>query len=317
MKRIFFLFIFCFSVSLSQKIDVKSEVDTKKIVIGDWIKLDLKATHSNDIKIIWPKIEDVIGKFELIRKDSIPKISTAKDENIETLTAIISIYDSGYYQVPAIPFKYTINNDTSIKVAYTEPIDILVNTIAVDTTLPIKDIKDVMDVPIPFLEIISYIALVILIILLIYAYYKNYKLKKSLSSIVEQIPLLPPHEQAYKELNELEKKKLWQKGFVKEYYTEVTEIIRRYIERRYSINAMEMTSTEILNSLLNVHRDKKLLEILESFLNLADYVKFAKFQPNTIENEEEIKKAYTFIDNTKLVETEVENNIEKEEKSVE
>lgn len=312
MKKVFFFIFICFSNVLAQNIDVKSSVDSKKITIGDWIKLELEAKHSKEINVIWPKLEDVIGKFEVVKKDSVPKIKDSGSEQIESLTAIISIYDSGYYQIPPIQFLYFTSNDTSKKSISTEPIDITVSTIAVDTTLPIKDIKDVMDIPIPFMEIISYIAVIILLILLIYSFYLNYKSKKNKASNVIEIPLLPPHEQAYKELTELENKKLWQKGLIKEYYTEVTEIIRKYIERRYNVKAMEMTSSEILNSLINIHKDEKIQEILKMFLDLADFVKFAKYQPNTIDNEEELRRAYIFVDNTKQeVVNQINNNDEK------
>ena len=312
MKKYFLLILICFSSVLAQNIQVKSSVDSKKITIGDWIKLEIEAKHSKEINLIWPKLEDVIGKFEVVKRDSVPRIKSSNDEQIESLSATISIYDSGYYQIPPIQFLYFTNNDTSKKTVSTEPIDIIVSTIAVDTTLPIKDIKDVMDVPIPFMEIISYIAVIILIILLIYSFYLNYKNKKTNLSQIVETPLLPPHEQAYKELSELENKRLWQKGLIKEYYTEVTEIIRRYIERRYNIKAMEMTSSEILNSLITIHKDEEIQETLKIFLNLADFVKFAKYQPNTIDNEEELRRAYIFVDNTKLeVVDEINNSDEK------
>ncbi len=316
MKNIFFLLLigFSFSYLYSQKIEVKAGVDNDKIIIGDWIKLNLKATHSAEIKIYWPKIEESLGKFELVKRDSTPKIEDIDGDKVETLSAIISIYDSGYYQIPAITFEYSALTDSAKNIISTEAINIAVNTLAVDTTLPIKDIKDVMDVPIPLMEIINYIAVILFVLLLIYAIWQDYKNRKSVKVVVKKAPEIPPHELAYKELSALEEKKLWQKGMIKEYYTEVTEIVRRYIERRYDIRAMEMTSSEILNSLINIRHDEKIQEILKMFLNLADFVKFAKFQPNSIENEDELRRAFNFIDNTKLnevkEETIEENQIE-------
>jgi hypothetical protein len=322
MKKIslLILFVVSFSYLYSQKIEVKSSIDNNKIIIGDWIKLNLKATHSNDIHVNWPKLEDVLGKFEVVKRDSFPKIEDINGEKIESLSAFISIYDSGYYQIPAIPFEYSSLSDSSKKLISTEPINISVNTLAVDTTLPIKDAKDVMDIPIPIMEILSYIAVVLFIFMLGYAIWEHYHRKRLGKAALKPVPLIPPYELAMSELTALNEKKLWQRGMIKEYYTEVTEIIRRYIERRYGISALEMTSSEIVNSLINVQHDAKIQEILNMFLNLADYVKFAKFQPNTIDNEDELKRAYSFIENTKIIEemketgSSSESDIEKQEK---
>ena len=323
MKKICFLFLIfvvSFSFLYSQKIEVKSSIDNNKVIIGDWIKLDLKATHSNEIRINWPKLEDVLGKFEVVRRDSFPKIEDINGEKVESVSAVISIYDSGYYQIPSIPFTYSSAADTSKKMVYTEPINVSVNTLAVDTTLPIKDVKDVMDIPIPFMEIVNWIAAILFVLMLGYAIWEHFNRKVEKKVVVKKEPLIPPHELAYKELAALDEKKLWQKGMIKEYYTEVTDIVRRYIERRYDIRAMEMTSSEVINSLINIRHDEKIQEVLKMFLNLADYVKFAKFQPNMIEHEDEFKRAYSFIDNTKMAEEKAkaenteESDTEKQEK---
>jgi hypothetical protein len=307
-KYILFLFLAGLSYLYSQDIEVKASVDVNKIMIGDWIKLDLFVKHSKDIQVTWPKLEDVLGSFEIVMQDSLPKIEEKKADKIESLGALISVYDSGYYQIPAIQFFYYSTLDTVQRDLFTNPIDIHVTTLAVDTNLPIKDIKDVMDIPIPLFKIFQYICIVIFVILLIYSIWERFKRKKiSVEVVVKKKPEKPPHEIAFAELNLLNDKKLWQQGLVREYYTEVTEIIRRYIENRYLISAMEMTTSEIVNSIVNVQNDTKIQEVLKMFLNLADYVKFAKFQPSNIEHEDEMKRAYSFIDNTKLLSQEHEN----------
>ena len=311
MKKTYILFLFIVNLSClySQDIEVKASVDQDKIIIGDWIKLDLSVKHSKDIYVVWPILEDVLGSFEIVIQDSVPKIEEKKEDKIQSLCAVLSIYDSGYYQIPTIQFLYYSTLDTAQKSIFTNPIDIFVNTLAVDTNLPIKDIKDVMDIPIPLLKIIQYICVVIFVLLLIYSIWERFNRKRSSVKVVveEKEPETPPHEIAYAELELLNDKKLWQQGLVKEYYTEVTEIVRRYIENRYSISAMEMTSSEIVNSIINTQNDVKIQEVLKMFLNLADYVKFAKFQPSNIEHEDEMKRAYSFIDNTKLMTQKYEN----------
>jgi hypothetical protein len=317
-KYILFLFFVGFSYLYSQDIEVKASVDENNIIIGDWIKLDLSVKYFKDIQVVWPKLEDVTGSFEIVRQDSLPKRQEKKDYRVETLAAVVSIYDSGHYQIPAIEFLYYSALDTEQKSIFTSPIDIQVNTLAVDTNLPIKDIKDVMDIPIPFFKIFQYVCMVLFVLLLAYSIWEHFNRKRKSKEVVavEKEPEIPPHEIAYSELELLNDKKLWQQGLVKEYYTEVTEIVRRYIEKRYSINAMEMTKSEILNSIINIQNDAKIQGVLAMFLNLADYVKFAKFQPANIEHESEMKRAYSFIDNTKLMSQDENREPEKNDSNV-
>jgi hypothetical protein len=283
----------------AQNITVNSKVDIKKIMIGDWMKLSLHSEHSSDIKLFWPILEESIGKFEVVSRDSFPKVIEENGRIVEDLNAVISAYDSGTVRLPAIKFEFNTSTDTTRKEIFTEPIDINVQIVAVDTTQDIKDIKPPLDIPFPIWLILIYIAIIIFIVALGYAIWHRIKTKKRLPLFEKAEPKLSAYELAYKELYQLEEKKLWQKGMVKEYYTEVTEIIRKYLERRYGIDALEMTSGEILNTIITVQPDTKIQEVLKGFLNLADYVKFARFQPVSNENEMEIKRAYSFVEETK------------------
>jgi len=311
MKKIYILFLFLVSLSYlyPQDIEVNASVDKDHIVIGDWINLDLSVKYPKDINVIWPKLEDVIGSFEIVMRDSLPKTEEKKGYKTEFLSALVSVYDSGYYEIPAIQFLYYSTLDTVQQSIFTNPIGIHVNTLEVDTLLPIKDIKDVIDIPIPLLKIFRYICLVIFVFLLIYSIWEYFTRNKRAVKIVveEKKPEVPPHEIAYTELELLNDKKLWQQGLVKEYYTEVTDIVRRYIENRYSISALEMSTSEIIDSIFSVQKDIKIQGVLKMFLNLADYVKFAKFEPVSIEHEHEMERAYLFIDSTKLMSQEHEN----------
>jgi hypothetical protein len=313
-----FLFYGLSFYSFAQNISVEAKIDTSKILVGDWVKLSLKAQHSPELKIYWPEIESSIGKFEVVSRDSLPVISEEGNQTIERITAVISAYDSGYFEIPAIKFMYSTKTDTNNKTdILTNPINLSVSTVSVDTTKEIKDLKEPIDIPFPLWLIILYICLAILLAIIGYILWNKYKNKKKFKLFEKSEPILSPTELAYKELYMLEEKKLWQKGMLKEYYSEVTEIIRKYIHNRYNIDALEMTSGEILNTIINLQADAKIQEVLKNFLDLADYVKFAKFQPVSNENELEIKRAYSFLEATKekpVVPAPKEEDVTKEEK---
>jgi hypothetical protein len=120
-------------------------------------------------------------------------------------------------------------------------------------------------------------------------------------------PEIPAHIIAFRELRELADEKLWQKSEFKQYYTRLTGVIRHYMERRYGIQAMEMTSHEILEEWkLSGENTGDLDEKLNGLLNLADLVKFAKQKPVASENEENMERAYDFVERTKWVKPETE-----------
>jgi hypothetical protein len=109
--------------------------------------------------------------------------------------------------------------------------------------------------------------------------------------------IIPPHREALTALRVLEEKKLWQQGLVKQYYSEMTEIIRHFFERRWSIIALELTTDEILVQMKNIPDALTVWNELESFFRTADLVKFAKYQPSPAEHENEMRTAYEIVRN--------------------
>ena len=137
--------------------------------------------------------------------------------------------------------------------------------------------------------------LVILIILAVLFYLKKRRKAEPVFTIRSKIQLLP-HELALSELEKLRIKKLWQGGRIKEYHSELTDILRRYLENRFSVMALEMTSQEIMDSITtqnNIHSDS--VEKLDHILAIADLVKFAKMQPLPVENDMSMENAVAFV----------------------
>ena len=132
------------------------------------------------------------------------------------------------------------------------------------------------------------------------------KRKRKVLPIEEFVPKIPPHEIALEKLKKLEEEKLWQKGEVKLFHSNTTEIIREYIEQRFSIPALESTTDEILDNFKKVDLNGELKNILREMLVLADLVKFAKAKPLPDENEKTLQWAYQFVRET------IENKIKEE-----
>ena len=120
----------------------------------------------------------------------------------------------------------------------------------------------------------------------------------AMRQIIIEAPKLPSYITALNNLHQLEEEKLWQKGRVKEYHSRITEIIRKYFEDRFYLPALELTTTEALNRLRNRHDTNEILKTTEEFLNNADLVKFAKYNPVPDLNNEIMKQAYEIVEKT-------------------
>jgi hypothetical protein len=311
-------FILMASQVFSQSISAFAMMDTNKIRIGEQTKIDLYIKYSaskKNQKIQWPAVGDTLRKeVEVV---SVSKIDTTipdknkPDEIEQHQTITVTSVDSGYWAIS--PFIFVVNNDTS-KPFSTEPLLLEVYNIPVDTSeASIRDIKAPFDEPFDWHEYLPYayaglaaVAILALIIFIIRKYFK-----KAPAIIAPPKPMEPPHISALQNLENIKNQKLWQEGKYKEYHTLISDTLRMYIEGRYGITAMELTSDEILKVMKSQVIDPASMEKLRQVLVLADYVKFAKAVPIEVENELSINSAFDFVNGTKR------DEVIKEEKAAE
>jgi hypothetical protein len=178
-----------------------------------------------------------------------------------------------------------------------------VRTVEVDTTRAIRDIRGPIQAPITFAELAPYLAglaIIGLIIGLIWYYLWRKRMNKPLFPVITR-SVGPPWQIALQSLTLLQEKKLWQSGKVKEYYSELTDILRQYLHQQFGIEAMEMTTSEILVSYDSAGLQADSRQIIENILVQADYAKFAKAIPQKSENELSMTSAIQFIEATKPI----------------
>jgi hypothetical protein len=297
--------VLLFSITINaQEVKVSANLDTNQIKIGNQAHISLKATAPKGVKVVFPQPKDtIIEKIEIV---SVGKTDTMQSGNLYTYKQdlVITSFDSGFYAIP--PFKFQLKGDSS-RSFETEALLFIVQTIPVDTTLAIKTIKAPLDPVWSIFEIQNEILIGLSIVLIIISLVFFLKRKKKVDQFQEAItPSRPAHEIAIEALNELKGQKLWQQGRVKEYHIIISDTVRTYIEQRYAVGAMEMTSEEILRSLRLIINDVNLKNKLSSILILSDMVKFAKELPLPNENELSWEHAIEFVKQTA-------NNVEKEE----
>lgn len=292
--------------SFSQSLSATLKADSNKILIGDQLHVRLTIKHSKDLQLAIPKLVDTLGNMEII---SSSKIDTSSEGNNILLTQVytVSAYDSGEFHAGPMLLFFK-NSSGTVDSLLSNEVPVLVNTLNVDTTKPFKPIKAPLEVPYSWKEFLYYlIPLAILLLLLIggYLLWKKYKNKKP-DTYVRPKPKDPAHIWARKELKKLEEEKLWQKGELKLYYTKLTDILRMYLEYRFSWMALESTTEEIAAEIgdfpINDVAKKLLLETLRN----ADLVKFAKMQPLQDVNMKSMEQAFNFIEVTAPTENKTE-----------
>lgn len=304
MKRPSYILLIIFLINglagFSQQARVSAKLDTNAMLIGDHVGLTLKYSGPSQAQLLWPMIPDtILGNISVIGRGKIDTAYTA-DKKEFTLSQSFSItcYDSGFYTIPPIPFDFRVLPDTTTQSLTTQLLTLMVNTVKVDTTQAIKPIAGPLRVPITFREMLPWILIALAAILLIgfgLWYYQKRKKKQPVFRLKPTV-VIPPHELALKEMEKLRVKKLWQSGKIKEYHSELTEILRRYIENRFKTQALEQTSDEIIDSLKSEAAiPGPVLDKLRHLLVRADLVKFAKSLPLPAENEQSLTDGIEFV----------------------
>jgi len=293
----------------TSKYSVKTAITKDNILIGDRAELTISVLVPESSKVSFPEISDSLMKgIELVKKPTFEtrKLTDHKSEQIMKL--LVTSFDSGSYQLPTL--KIAVTDGTTVDTVFSNPSTLVVNNLPKDKAVKdIYDIKPPIEEPITFAEVAPYafggLFLVGLIFLLVLFLRRR---KQNLPFGFLQKSIDPPHVIALRELEKIKEEKLWLSENHKYYYTRLVDVIRVYIEGRYTVKAMEQTTDEILLGLKQADFPiDELYHKLQESLTLADLVKFAKYIPVIFDNEQNLKFAFEFVEKTKpLVETKTE-----------
>ena len=304
------LWISILSVSAQPPV-IKAVMDSTNILIGHQTQIHVEAAGNKNQPLQIPVITDtLINGVEVLAISKIDTTDLGNNRIQLKYHYLITSFDSALYLLP--PFKVISGTDT----AYSESLALNVSTYEVDTeSKKFFDIKGVIE---PKFVLSDYLPLIIgiicalgIIALIAFIIYRLVNNKSIIPFTKKEEPFIPPHTRAIKELDLVKAKKLWQTGKVKEYHSDITDILRKYIDERFDISALEMTSGEILDKIRGYSDVDDSYDTLKQILILADFVKFAKYNPLPDENELSMMNAYLFVNNTKKEELPAAEEIEK------
>jgi hypothetical protein len=293
------LLILIIASSAGQEVKISSAFDSTKIFIGDQIKFTVTIDQPSNLKLSFPVFRDTLCKnIEII---SGPRIDTTKGQSgrIKIIQKyLITSFDSGRYQVK--PVFAENKNEGGMKRFYSDYSILEVMRVKIapqDTTAKIFDIIKPYKAPVTLGEILPWLLVAALLGAIVWAAIRYLpKLRKSEAETNVFIPSDPAHIIAFRELERLKSEELWQKGETKKYYTELTEILRQYLENRFRVYSLELTTAETLEALVKTgFRKNGSYNDLKTVLTGADLVKFAKYNPVASENESHFQTSWNFV----------------------
>ena len=282
---------------------ISAKLDSTHVLMGKTIGLHISVVQDREVNgLMLNLVADTLNaKVEIADKGKAD--TTALDNNRLQINRDITLqaFDPGTYQLPAI--LYVVGGDT---LRSKETLTLTVDSIKVDPQGKIKDFKPVAEAPFKLLDWVpdfisdywwAWLAGLLLLAFGLYAYFKWYK--KGINPLKPVKKRLPPYEEAMQALSNLKSRNLWQHGQEKEYYTALTDILRVYIDRRFGINAVEMTSTQIMDKIRQNEDAHIAKEQLNNVLEIADFVKFANMHTLADDNEIAFQRAVNFVEQTK------------------
>lgn len=288
---------------------VSATIDSTMLFIGDQTQIHLQATCEPTEKVQMPVYgETLIPEVEIVERTVVDTTKLADGRYTLKQDLTVTSFKDSLFFISPIPF--VSGEDTFWSDGLTLNV---IQPFEIDTTLAITDIKPIAKAPIWMWGIFRWILLAILLIGLgIGSYYLYIFIGKRKGVIPEapKEPARPAEEVALEKLDQIKEAKIWQQGQVKEYHTELTDVVREYIGSRFDIRSSEKTSDETLRAIKPVLLDadgKTLYEKLRKMLSLADLVKFAKWTTTPDENENALRTAYEFVHETTPAAAEEQN----------
>lgn len=282
----------------AQEISADATAKIKDYLVGDRILVTLIVKRPDNFSVKWIRQNPDPAKLELV--DSIA-IDSAKQNGFEKIDYLLPLagFDSGTAIYPAQLFVFHKHGDTASFILRTKPITFHVSSITVDLKKDIKPIVDPFDPGTDWRIILLYILAGLIVIAMIiggYLIWRRYaKTKKEIVNLQPEI-IRPSWEIAIENLALLQKEDLPGKGEVKEYYVNLSNILRQFVSDQFEIEALELTTGELAEVLDRKSIKPGARQVLFKVLELSDSVKFAKYNPKVSDHEKAMSEAYEFVE---------------------
>ena len=279
----------------AQEPRVRVQADTSVMSVGDRIVFTVAVEHAAADSVVWPDSLN-LGPFEVVAAEGLPR-QQVDDRFVTAARFALTAFELGELEIPSFALS-VVRGDGTVSELSTDAWGIEVVTVGLDEGGEIRAIKGPLMIALTVISLLPWlILLTVVIAVLVWLWKRSHK-----RDVRELGPVeigRPPHETAYAALERLEESGLLERDEVKEFHVLVSEIIRTYVEGRFRIYALEMTTADLVDSLWRVGIEGDLLDRFRMFLERADLVKFAKLRPSASRSTEMLEIARALIDDTR------------------
>ena len=302
----------CWVLPGSAQVDLSVQLDSSDIMIGDQVHLDIRVTAQPGVQVLDPDLTplDTSQAIEVLASapwDTVGREGTLQLRKRITLTS----FEPGEHLIPPLEIRYKAG--VAGRLLRSQPLALRVRDLppAADPN-ELMPIKPIVEEPLRFQDILPYLlgflGLVLLLVIVFFILHR----RRGVATAAPEV-IIPPHLLALQKLEVLREKKLWQKGESKAFQSELSHILREYLENRFHLPALEMTSGETLRRLPELDLDPAWQDRLRDVFQVADLVKFAKAEPTTSLHEQALQTVETFVTKTTPPEPDEEQNPPEEE----
>ena len=308
MKKLCFILLFCMMSAFSircdaQAVSLKGRINVDTILVGQPFDYQLSLTVPKDYNVDWKRFGDTLSKsIEIIKEGELTTTPVENSDNVlmqQQLT--MTTFDTGYVYVPEIDIYYSKSLQDSVRYKlHTMEKELYVQTVAVDTTQAFLPINGVIKQHITAKEVLPWAAIVLAVVGILYLIYYLQKHRKAKDKVVveKKKPTVPAIVTARAKLADMRNNESWNSLKIKDYYTDLTDIAREYLEGQFAIDAVEMTTDEIMAEVNTLNLQDFVKMKLQDTLITADLVKFAKANPSKDENEQSFKDINLFVEDS-------------------
>ena len=269
------------------------------MLIGDQMHLTINISHDASIELGGIDISamDTVTGIEILKVNPPTTISNTPTAILVEQKILLTSFTEDYFTLPAIKISYIKAGKS--RHLFTKQLLLKVNTLAVSEATELQNIKGIIDEPFMLSDYLPYLVLIgglLLIVFIAWYLIKKSRKKETFGEFAKK--KLPAHIIALKKLKKLDELQLWQSGKIKSFQSQITFILREYLEGRFDVPALESTTDEIVGNLKAIHIDKVVIDKLQTILQTADLVKFAKSEPPVDVHQQAFNNITTFVKQT-------------------
>ena len=285
----------------AQDVEVSARVQDENVAVGKPFSLDLTMKVPYGYYVEWNEFatDTLSAQIDILKRGDLVRTADADSNTIVQQQLTLMTFDTGYVQVPPVGLTYAKSVDDQLRMkAFTDPVQLYATTIAVDTTQAYRPLVPPIEQPVSMKELFPWILGVLLLalaVLVLWYFLKHRKPRLDENGEPIKGPVIPPYNKAIDDLESLKQQKLWQVGKLKEYYSGLSDIAREYIEGQFNVNAVEMTTDDILQEVRELHFDPEIYGKLKDTMELSDLVKFAKYSTSPLENDNAMSDMTDFV----------------------